>query len=740
MAAIDSSEQLRAPQSSPFDSPLVGDDNFNGPMFPRKCTDWPWLLLFLAVNLGLLAQSGYGYSSGQPTRLMHGWDFRGELCGYGELSSKAYTYFPMPGITMDVAFCMEGCPILSTQHSVCYYDTDHVTDISALPCYASYTSKPFFSRYCLPSNSVYRERVLDWLYRQQQVSTRVAGDLERGWDIVAVSDLVALAVLMIFLLGLFMGKCIIVQAGSVLLVLMALMSVLCYVIYEESWRIDGRICDTENSVPMEDCASSYISSGYKSLSYLCIACFSLLLLYLIAHIKRIFTCSNVLSLAIQPLHYSPSLFCVLILCITVGSALVLFILVEVVYLTSIGTIETISTVIPGWESKEIAFSESARGSVVYALVVLAWWLSVLVTCMEYVVSYSTVTWFFSKDKSRLNRPVSTALWTLFRYHFGSILLNSIAIPVLRIPRNWMEMITNWVNYGSNSAPQLCIKYCKISLWPYDNFLCFLHSHTLPYQAIWGTPYLESSKRGFYLLTRTPPTVLNSIHAVELFLWPYQLAITLTGPLLAYAWVLHASWTPSGEATLHITSATALGGAALLFSWFLGEALAGFMRGLMYAEAISYAADREMFSGVQRFSDISFSLVFQEELQLETVKIDQNYSLPSEESHHDLLEATYITKQAFKPVSDTLSSQVSIISDTSDEVRPLPKRTTTPLPAPDTARNLTRPYQLPGQVQVMTEIFTPEDSFSSLEEEEITRNGPVARPPSRRDPHTRRGAE
>ena len=734
MAAVGSSDLQSPPH--PFNTPLVGDLNFNGPVLPRKCTDWPWVFLFLAANLGLLAQSGYGLAHGEPGRLLHGWDFRGELCGSGDLSAKAYTYFPIPELTMEVALCLEGCPVLATQHSVCYYDTNHVTDVTALPCYASYTSKPFFTRYCLPAQSAAREVVLDWLYRRQQVSTRVVGDLVRGWDIVAVADLVVIAILMMLLLGLFVGKCILTQAGAVVLALVALMGVLCYVIYEESWRIEGRVCDTENSVPMEDCDSSHISSAYQSFSYLCIVLFALILLYLVARSQRMLTCSSTLSLSTQPIHYSPSLICMLILCVIIGSALVLFTLVVITYLASTASVETIETVIPGWQAKQIEFTGSARGSVLYAGLLLLWWLSVLVTALEYVTCYYTCIWFFSKDKSRMNQPVCMALWTLFRYHLGSVLLGALAVPVLKTPRSCFQLLHFLLTRLSNTASFRHRKVLKASLWLHDHFLTFLHSHTLPFQALWGTPYLESSKRGYFLLARTPARVLGSIQSVETFLWPYQLVVTLTGPLLAYAWVLHASWTPFGEATLHITSATALAGVSLLFSLFAAEALGGFMRGLMYAEGVSYAADREMFSGVQRFAEISFSLAFQEELNLETSKVDADYSLPSEESHQDLLEAAYMTKQA-QPVSDTLSSQVSLFSDTSDEARPQTKRPTTPLPALDTARNLDRPC-LPGQVERRgAEVLTPEESFSSLEEEEVPRNAPEARPPSRREAQSRK---
>lgn len=712
--------------SAVCNSPLVGDHDFNGPVVERKCTDWPLLLLFLVANLGLLAQSGYGFSCGQPGRLLHGWDFRGELCGQGELRSKPYTYFPIPDLTLDVGMCLEGCPILSTRYSVCYYDTDHVTDLLTLPCYSAYTAKPFFSRYCLPSDPAYRELVLDWLYGQQQISTRIAGDLIRGWDIVVVAGLLSLSVLLLLLLGLFTGKGLQWQGSTAVIMLGTVMGVLCYLVYEESERLESRICDTENSVVMEDCDSASISSPYQSFSYFLMVLFSLFILYLGLRLPRTLHLSPFISLTTQPMHSSPGLLCVLLTSLTLGTCVVTYLLVSILYLSSCGSVDTIETVIPGWHAKTIDFSVTTRSSVLYIVIMVTWWLSVIVTSVEYVTSYHAVTWFFSKDKRRLNQPIKQAIWTLFRYHFGSVVLNSLIVPGCRTLRNCMRLVTFLISKLSNTARSRVTTLCKPCLWLYNNFLCYLNSHTFPYQSLWGTSYFDSSKRGFYLLSRSPPQILTSAVSAETYIWPFQLILTLSGPVFVYAWVKYTTWTPSGEPTLHVTSVTALAGVVVVVTWFIGECFGGFMRGFIYGEAVSYAADREMFVGIQRFSDISFSLVFHEEVNLETAK---NESIPSEESQQDLLEAVHPMKQHTKPETDnTLSSQISIVSDTSDEIRPIGKRTSTPT-NPDTARNLSFP--LPGQVpphDSVPEILTPDDSFSSLEEEEVAR--PAARPPSR----------
>ena len=54
-------------------------------------------------------------------------------------------------------------------------------------------------------------------------------------------------------------------------VMLFLMAVLCYLVYEESWRVDGKICDSFGPVQMETCDEGETSNGYRGLSGFVIA-------------------------------------------------------------------------------------------------------------------------------------------------------------------------------------------------------------------------------------------------------------------------------------------------------------------------------------------------------------------------------------------------------------------------------------------------------------------------------------
>ncbi len=93
----------------------------------RRVTDWPWIIVFIIFNGGLLFHgitckvyncdcviwtlSLYiAYSDGRASRLTRGMDFRSEICGLNKLKDYPYLYFFQPVIDINVAQCVKQCP------------------------------------------------------------------------------------------------------------------------------------------------------------------------------------------------------------------------------------------------------------------------------------------------------------------------------------------------------------------------------------------------------------------------------------------------------------------------------------------------------------------------------------------------------------------------------------------------------------------------------------------------------
>jgi len=148
----------------------------------RKCTDLPCLGVFLFLNVCLWTLSGWSYRDGDLYRLERGWDTRGNFCGKESLDAREYVFFPLPLQSIDISLCLPGCPSTNAGEAICTYD-DAGEEIDYQGCFNAYASKPFFNNYCLPADRASRTKVLEWLYSQDQVMTRVVGDLARVRDI-----------------------------------------------------------------------------------------------------------------------------------------------------------------------------------------------------------------------------------------------------------------------------------------------------------------------------------------------------------------------------------------------------------------------------------------------------------------------------------------------------------------------------------------------------------------------------
>jgi hypothetical protein len=99
--------------------------------------------------VGLLCVSVWVLIGADFERVLHVADFRGELCGTGELTAEEYAYWPDPDNEIDFVVCLSGCPTTDTRSTVCLYDSDHETLTTT--CFDGIASKPF-SKLCLPAN------------------------------------------------------------------------------------------------------------------------------------------------------------------------------------------------------------------------------------------------------------------------------------------------------------------------------------------------------------------------------------------------------------------------------------------------------------------------------------------------------------------------------------------------------------------------------------------------------------
>ncbi|KAK3235506.1 hypothetical protein CYMTET_54296, partial [Cymbomonas tetramitiformis] len=87
----------------------------------RRCRDLPFLILFFMFWIGMIIIASIGWSEGDPTILIFGLDYEGNLCNKGDLKGFKNRYWPDVNQLADIndlgyslrdatSICLKGCP------------------------------------------------------------------------------------------------------------------------------------------------------------------------------------------------------------------------------------------------------------------------------------------------------------------------------------------------------------------------------------------------------------------------------------------------------------------------------------------------------------------------------------------------------------------------------------------------------------------------------------------------------
>jgi hypothetical protein len=208
------------------------------------------MVMFFALTVVLGCIAIVVLLEGDPERALHKFDFRGELCGVGDLSGQDHAYWPDPKNEVDFVMCLEGCPVRDSPGTLCLYDVDHETPIDI--CFDTKASKPF-NKMCMPAEEAARDPIYEHIFEDvDEVVRRAAGDIFRSWDIIAFSIVITSGVALIYLIFFrFPSSLPFVIIGSSVVVILLLTAIAVFLYYEEDRIFDLLYEDDFFDVDME---------------------------------------------------------------------------------------------------------------------------------------------------------------------------------------------------------------------------------------------------------------------------------------------------------------------------------------------------------------------------------------------------------------------------------------------------------------------------------------------------------
>lgn len=166
-----------------------------------------------------------------------------------------------------------------------------------------------------------------------------------------------------------------------------------------------------------------------------------------------------------------------------------------------------------------------------------WIIAFLVTCNEFIVIVSAVTWYYSdktvEDDDGIpgDSDVSYGFYWLFRYHFGSLAFGSFILALVWVIRIIFEyigekMVDSVAGNGCTKCLFACIHCC---LDCFDRFVRYINRNAYIYMALSSESFCSSALNSFILILKNAAkfAFVEGIADVFMFLAKFFISISTT---------------------------------------------------------------------------------------------------------------------------------------------------------------------------------------------------------------------
>ena len=190
------------------------------------------------------------------------------------------------------------------------------------------------------------------------------------------------------------------------------------------------------------------------------------------------------------------------------------------------------------QTKDIEWDSQTTWAMWYMLFGFLWIIAFLISCNEFVVIVSAITWYYSDktipddDGIPGDSDVRVGFWWSFRYHCGSLAFGSFLLTLVWIIRIIFEyigekMIEATGNNGCTKCLVSCIRCC---LDCFDRFIRYLNRNAYIYMALSGEGFCSSALNAFILILKNSAkfAFVEGIADVFMFLAKFFISCSTTG--------------------------------------------------------------------------------------------------------------------------------------------------------------------------------------------------------------------
>ncbi|KAJ8919637.1 hypothetical protein NQ315_006163 [Exocentrus adspersus] len=155
----------------------------------------------------------------------------------------------------------------------------------------------------------------------------------------------------------------------------------------------------------------------------------------------------------------------------------------------------------------------------YNFFALLWMVQFVIGCQHMVIAGAVSTWYFTRDKSKVDSPVIHGFYNLARYHLGSVALGSFLIATVQFARVILKCVEKYLKNREGKCTQYLLKCCQCCLYCFKKILKYLSRNAYIEVAIYGYSFCQAGKQAFKLLSLNVLRVaaINSVGDFVLFL-------------------------------------------------------------------------------------------------------------------------------------------------------------------------------------------------------------------------------
>ncbi|CAG9810628.1 unnamed protein product [Chironomus riparius] len=157
----------------------------------------------------------------------------------------------------------------------------------------------------------------------------------------------------------------------------------------------------------------------------------------------------------------------------------------------------------------------------------------IIGCQNFIIAGTIVRWYFTRDKTKLHKPIKKSFSHLFKFHLGSVCLGAILITIVKIIKAIILYLKNSARNSRNPILYLIASCCMCLFDMLEQFLSFLVRNAYVVIAKDGTEFCDSGKRAYKLIMENVTDVIALNHFGDLVLMICRFLVVLIAGLVGY---------------------------------------------------------------------------------------------------------------------------------------------------------------------------------------------------------------